>query len=551
MEKVRQEIDSAVTELKDELQKNFNGKNYQRITETANFILNRSVEAGYLKGQYGALNILGGASFNICDYEKAQKYYLESINIAEKLKDDKKNAYGLNNIGIIFFTLQQFDKALVYYKKALELKLNYDDKSSISTSFSNIGLAYNMLKDSDKALDYFQRSLDIDRTQDNKYAICRDLNNIGLAWKDKGDPEKALEFFEESYSVSKKENSSKGMATTLTNIANLHIELNNTDLALDKALEGEKIALSINSDMHLLHFYRVLPEVYKKKNNYRKAFEYFEKFIKLKDKIFSEESNNKIFEMQIKYESEKKDRESELYRLKNEQLSVLNATKDKFFRIIHHDLLNPFTAIHTTSEFLEKHYDKIDENKRKNYIKNISAASERLLKLMDNLFAWVKTQTGQIDYKPEKVDLKEIIEHSVKLLGNNMHSKEIVTELKIPKKCFVIADKNMIDTIVRNLIANAIKFTHNKGSIAVTLKNHSGSVFFTVQDNGVGMEKDNLSKLFKVSETFSTPGTNDEKGTGLGLILVKEFLDINKGKIKVESKPGKGSRFTVELPAAK
>jgi len=161
---------------------------------------------------------------------------------------------------------------------------------------------------------------------------------------------------------------------------------------------------------------------------------------------------------------------------------------------------------------------------------------------------WVKAQTGEIDFVPEKINVRETVEYNIQLLVNNINSKEIVTEIKVPVTCCVNADRNMLDTIVRNLIANAIKFTPAGGKILVTARSFKNIIRISVEDNGIGIEKSNIKKLFRVEEAFSTPGTNEEKGTGLGLILVKEFLDICGGKVYVKSKFGKGTRFTIELP---
>jgi signal transduction histidine kinase len=548
MENAKREIDRTIELIKDEVQKNFTQENYQKIYETATELLNRSTEISYLKGRYGALNLLGNASFNICDYEKAQSYFLESIAVAEEMNDEKNLAFGLNNIGIILFRLKQFDKALEYYNKALVLKLKFGDGAAISTSYNNIGLIYNNLKDYDKALEYFKMSVKIDKEIDNRHALCREYNNIGLVWKYKGDRKRSLRHFEESFDLSRDIGYNKGMASAISNIATHYLETGDYEQSLSKAEEGEKIAISINSNNHLMHFYTIISDSAEKLGDHVKALNYFRKYSVLKDKIHSEESRNKIFEMQIRFDTERKEKESELYRIKNEELSLINATKDKFFRIIHHDLLNPFTAIHSTAGFLDKFYDNIDEAKKRNYVKMILGSSERLLKLMDNLFEWVKTQSGEIDFKPEKIDIGEICGYNIDLLQNNMQSKNISIVKKVPKNCFAKADKNMIDTIIRNLISNAIKFTFDGGSITVSAKTLKDMVRVSVQDTGTGIEKCNISRLFKVAETFTTPGTKEEKGTGLGLILAKEFLDINSGRIFVTSRPGKGSKFTIEIP---
>lgn len=544
-------IDKEITDIKDELQRNFSKKNYRKIHDRANGILKKSTKLNYSAGIYGALNLLGNASFNICDYEKAHSYFLDSIKVAEEMKNEKNLAFGLNNIGIILFRLRKFEKALDYYKKSLDIKLKYENKASISTTYNNIGLIYHNLKDYDEALKYFKKALKIDRDIDNRHAICRELNNIGLVWKFKKDPVKSLKSFQNSYKESKKIEYKKGMASALSNIATHHLTAGNFDKALEKAFEGKTIAKDIHSNNHILYFYTTILETYEKKKDYKNAVKYYKKYTALKDKIISEESHNKIVEMQIKYETEKKERESQIYKVKSEELSLINAKKDKFFRIIHHDLLNPFTAMHSTATFLSKYYDKFDDSKRKNYVNMILGSSERLIKLMDNLFEWVKTQSGEIDYQPEMVDLKGITEHNLELFGNNLNSKSIKVSTKFCKNCFVDADRNMTDTIIRNLIANAIKFTFDEGKIRITSKCTSKKIIFSVEDNGMGIDEENMNKLFDVSQTFTTPGTKDEKGTGLGLILVKEFLNLNKGKISVESKPGKGTKFTVELPKFK
>jgi signal transduction histidine kinase len=484
----------------------------------------------------------------ICNYEKAQEYFLESLNTAEEMNDKKNVSFALNNIGILFFRLKQYDKALEYYERALQLKLEHAEKASVSTAYNNIGLVYNNLKEFDKALLYFRKSMKIDKNTGNMHALCRVLNNIGLTWKHKNDRKKSLQYFKESYDISREAGYNKGMASSLSNISTHYLEEGQFDLALEKGLEGEKLSIAIHSNNHLLNFYGQIAEAYEKKKNFELALNYYKKHFVLKDQIFSEESHNRIFEMQIRYETEKKEKESEIYRLRNEELSVLNSTKDKFFRIIHHDLLSPFTAIHATAGFLDKFYDKFDDGKRKSYLKMILGSSERLLKLMDNLFEWVKTQSGEIDFKPEETDIRNIVETNMQLLGNNINSKEIETDVKIPAGCRANSDRNMIDTIVRNLIANAIKFTPEKGKITISAKSFKNKVRLSVEDNGIGISRSNLKKLFKVSEVFTTPGTNDEKGTGLGLILVKEFLDICGGNIFVSSQPDKGTKFTIELP---
>ncbi|MDA3884898.1 MAG: tetratricopeptide repeat-containing sensor histidine kinase [Candidatus Delongbacteria bacterium] len=550
MEAKRSKISTALGKLKEEVHYNFNGKNFQKITEKASALLKRSEKINYQAGRFSALNILGGACFNISDYEKAQKYYIESMAVANEMKDDIKIALSLNNIGIIFFTLKDYNKALEYYKKALDLKIKTNNQMGISTSYSNIGLAYNMLNESDKALDYFKKSLKIDKKTKNTHAECRALVNIGLALHNIGNTEKALEFYKKSYSLSKKNEYKKYIATALTNLASIYLEMGNTDKALEKALEGKELSQELHSNIHILHFYNVIHKAYKKNKEFEKAYNYLQKFIEFEEKVFKDESQNRIFDLQIKYESEQKAKETEFYRIKTEELSRINASKDKFFKIIHHDLLNPFTAIKSTSELLNNFYDNLTEKKKRSNIRNIYRSSEKILEFINNLFAWVKTQSGEIEFKPERIDISRLIKNNLEFFEHNLSKKEISTEENISKKYIIYADRNMTDTVCRNIIANAIKFTHHEGTIKISLRKYAGMIQLKVKDNGVGIERSRISNLFTISESVTTPGTDDEKGTGLGLILVKEFMDMNKGSIGVKSTPREGTEFTLKFPLA-
>ena len=233
--------------------------------------------------------------------------------------------------------------------------------------------------------------------------------------------------------------------------------------------------------------------------------------------------------------------------VKNKNLSELNAQKDKFFSIIAHDLKNPFNSIMGFSELLmeqikEKDYKGIDE-----YARIINQSSHRIMDLLLNLLEWSRAQTDRMVFNPEYFEMVDLIEENIMLVDVIARQKAITIKKDLPHEISVFADKPMISTVLRNLISNAVKFTRHGGEISISAEKRATEILISVGDNGLGVAPDRLEKLFRVNETDSTPGTNNEKGTGLGLILCKEFVENHGGKIRAESEEGKGSVFYFTL----
>jgi len=234
----------------------------------------------------------------------------------------------------------------------------------------------------------------------------------------------------------------------------------------------------------------------------------------------------------------------------NETLSTLNATKDKFFTIIAHDLKNPFNAILGFSEILLAKYDKFDDEKRKKLISSVFDSSTKIYKLLENLLQWACSQTGSIEFEPEEFNLSEIIDSNILLVENLLRDKNIRISNHCSEDQKVYADKNMVNTVVLNLITNAIKFCEN-GTIIIECEQDCTNVIVKIKDTGTGIDPEKLKDLFNITSSKSTNGTWGESGTGLGLILCKEFIEKNNGKIDAKSEVGKGSTFYFTLPRKK
>jgi signal transduction histidine kinase len=226
----------------------------------------------------------------------------------------------------------------------------------------------------------------------------------------------------------------------------------------------------------------------------------------------------------------------------------LVATKDKFFSIIAHDLKSPFNSIAGFSDLLiqqvqEKDYEGIEE-----YATIIQDSSQRVMNLLMNLLEWSRSKTGRMEYNPEFVELVGLINQAIELLSDAARQKSITLKLETPRNTPVSADRAMISTVLRNLISNAVKFTQPGGEIIISLVQKQKEVTISVIDTGIGIKKELIEKLFKIEESYTTVGTQNEKGTGLGLILCKEFVEKHGGKIRAESELGKGSKFSFTIP---
>ncbi|MEI6276093.1 MAG: PAS domain-containing sensor histidine kinase [Prolixibacteraceae bacterium] len=248
--------------------------------------------------------------------------------------------------------------------------------------------------------------------------------------------------------------------------------------------------------------------------------------------------------------TERKNAETKL-NIRNEELKIINAQKDRLFSIISHDLINPFNSILGFSEILleqvkEKNYEGIEE-----YAEIINHSSLRAMDLMKNLLDWSRIQTGRIRFNPVHLRMIDLINNALDLYTYITNQKSIQISSSLSSELIVYVDSNMMSTILRNLISNAIKFTKPGGEITIFTKWEQNELTISVADTGIGIPPKKLESLFYTDNTFSTSGTLHELGTGFGLILCKEFIEIHGGQLLVESTEGTGSVFSITLPFIK
>jgi signal transduction histidine kinase len=232
----------------------------------------------------------------------------------------------------------------------------------------------------------------------------------------------------------------------------------------------------------------------------------------------------------------------------NKEIQEANDNKDKLLSIIAHDLRNPFSVLITFSKLIMDSYDEFRKEDILTYMKSFYETSKQGFSILDNLLKWSKSQTGKMEIFPEKLQLYDLTEETITLLNSQAFNKKITLLNQVSKNLWAFADINMILTVLRNLISNAIKFTNDNGKIVVTGEETDKQVKIKVTDNGVGIAAEDIEKIFRIDIKHSTSGTNGERGTGMGIVLCKEFIEKNRGELIVESAVNKGSTFSFSLP---
>jgi signal transduction histidine kinase/ligand-binding sensor domain-containing protein len=254
-----------------------------------------------------------------------------------------------------------------------------------------------------------------------------------------------------------------------------------------------------------------------------------------------------VLELKVQQRTEKIQKQKEQIENQNHQLELANDSKNKFFSIISHDLRNPVTSMEQLTELIITHYGLVSEEKLQNYFSLLKKTSSNTLELLDDLLVWARTQTNRIEINKTAVSVDMLIDSVYNLCKPLAEKKNIHLEFTSNTGYKVIADKNSISTVLRNLVTNAIKFTKSGGAITIGIIDKKGKILFSVTDTGVGMKDGEINELFKIEKIHSKPGTLGETGTGLGLIICQELLNLNGSKIVVQSELGKGSVFSFNL----
>ena len=252
----------------------------------------------------------------------------------------------------------------------------------------------------------------------------------------------------------------------------------------------------------------------------------------------------------LRYQNQQISEANAALRESEKNLMELNATKDKFFSIISHDLKNPFSSLLSISELMVENFDAADRDDHKAGFRKINQSVKHLLDLLENLLTWSRSQRGRIKYDPVRFNLTSLIRENINIHRMLAEKKGIMLLSPLQDEIYAYGDRDMINSVIRNLMTNAVKFTDRDKKVEVTVEPKNGELEVCVTDQGIGIAEEDISRLFRIDEKFKSTGTAGERGTGLGLIICREFIEKHGGEISVRSTPGEGSTFTFTIPAA-
>ncbi len=490
---------------------------------------------------------LGLLFMNKKEYKNSLNYYKKAIKIYQKLNNEENLYVVYANLSSLYFIFNNLKEAIEYAEKSIELGIKFKNWNKISQLYNNLGTFYMTMEDLEKGERYLLKSLEIKKMIGDKLGMSRTLNNLSKIYYEQKMFEKSIKFLKDSIKIKMEINDNKGVLTSLYNLAINYLEINKFEEAFKQIKKMETYKEKIN-DSQFSGIYELYYKFYEKKKDYKKALEYLKKY---DEKYFEEIAfvhDKTVQALFTKFENEKAEKEKKIQYLKNIELKRANATKDKFFSIIAHDLKSPFSSITSFISLMKERYDALPPETIERMIDELDKNVQNTYSLLENLLTWSRLQSKAMKFNPKEINLSRMVIKVISVFYYKAKEKGISLTADVPKELTVFADEFMLDTVLRNLVNNAVKFTHNGGKIDIFAKQEDDFVHIIVSDNGVGIPKNKIGKLFKIESSFSTYGTNQEKGTGLGLILCKDFIERNNGTIYVESKVGEGTKFHIKLP---
>ncbi len=585
---------------------------YDQRKETSKAINNFELAKTYFQKINDTLNIarvnnnLGTIEIKRGNYKIGLRNALSAIQIFEEksLNEELKKAYG--NLSEAYLQTEKYDKALEYNKKALRINEQLDDLNGMKIALKNLGDLYALQQDHIRSIDSYERMLtllDAETDKDLKGEILSSLGKSYLA-TDKFDD--AADYLSQGLTYNRQRKNKEGILMTLNALGDLNIKQRRLKRAENQLWEAYKLSKEINNREELLYNLKLNTKLDSTRNFFEDAFNWQNQYYALKNELDKEKEEASVSAYPIKEDPEPevpalienkpiaedlnakpetaltKNQQLILYGLiaglvfllvllifsylksskdtktikslsksnkeltqRNAQLEEVNQVKDKLFSIVSHDLKDSISSIKAFLDLLKD--DGISKEEFNELIPELSENANNASSLLFNLLNWSKSQMQNLQPKPELFNIQEVFHIKMSLIEKKVEDKGIIL-IDESRREFVYADRSMLEIVIQNLITNAVKFTGKGDVITISNQDYNGKVLICVEDTGIGISEENIKKLFNAKKNFTTIGTENEKGTGLGLTICKDLVELNKGRIWVESTPNIGSKFFIELP---
>ena len=530
------------------------------------------------------LNLSNAATyyFSMGDYEKAIDLMLKCYELEKQMNDPQAMSATLNDLGVAYSTWGRSEAAIEFFRRALEIERPLNRPMQYARRLGMLAKENATLGNYDEALKLIKEALVYDEKierNEREERIAVHQKNMGEIYVKMDSLPQAEKCYRYAISVFEKNNRQQPLAESLLGFGVLQMRQHH----FTEAIETLKYCIAVGEKYRLRRTLRdaclFLYEAYKQTGHTAQALSYIEQYHHLNDSIFKETTQKQVSEFQVKYETAEKELEIlrqraeinrnntiryiflgifvvaivvvllliyivELRNRHNRELTQTNTMKDKFFSIISHDLKNPVFIQRDMLHTLSEHAAQMDTQTLSGFINDLLESSNSLADLLKNLLRWAQIQTGREFYKIVPFNLVDALHAEAGVISSMAQRKNIAFEVQMPATAVVTGNESIIKTVVRNLLANAVKFTQAGGTVCLTVKPaDKGKYTVLVGDTGVGMNKEQRYKLFRLDSAQSRKGTAGEQGSGLGLIICKELLEKCGSFLRVESEEGKGSRF--------
>lgn len=546
------------------------------------------------------------------NYQKGLQYTLSAVKELEKRRLLKELSLAYSNLANAYYNMKATEKSIEFNLKANKIQEQLNDVKGMVRSNVQLAELYSLKNENRKAIEYYEKVLNVEAVDSVRGRI---YPKLGCEYLKFNDFDKATKYLIEGLDINRKSDNKVGIVSSLNNLGKLNLQINRLVLAEQQLFEAGTLAKSINNKPELLRYYKSMMALDSTKGKFDTAFMWQREYYNLKNSlskaIIEQDSSavrlnfNPDFEKEltnanvldattsminpdpltfdkfklifygllaalaivstfliliylkrntnIKYTQELEEKnlkielQNEAFAEQTKHLENVNNVKDKLFSIVSHDLKDSLSSINGFIDLLKD--GSLSREEFDNLIPELSENANNASLLLFNLLNWSKSQMQSLEPKPSLFDIQEVFEDKVKLIENRMKNKGIDL-IDHSLRDFAYADRSMFEIVVQNLLANALKFCKNGDTITISNHISNGSCIISIADTGIGISKQNIDKLFK-NISFTTIGTNNEKGTGLGLSICKELVELNQGKIWVESTINVGSTFYVELPKSR
>ncbi|MFO7574900.1 MAG: tetratricopeptide repeat protein [Bacteroidales bacterium] len=563
---------------------------------------NESLQACRLSSNFrvmGSTYSMMGTVFRVNGlYDRAIEYTVNAKLNYEKAGLKEGYAWSAYILGRIYLDMGLNEKALDYFQEAVDiyalLASANDNREGFAICYEQIALIYIDQGNYQEAYNYIDSTLQIYTASNSALGVSNSYKKLGMIDYHRGDYKSAMKYFQKALATKIEIGDLLSITTIYQYMGLCMIAEGRTKEGFANLQKGLEFAVSNNQTKIELNIYSDLTRAYLTMNDLANAIEYQGMQIEIQNQLLSGGANIKLEQLQTIYELDRQhteilelEKQNEInsllikqhrilqlimiagiliavlfsitliwfykrIRLTNHKLKETNAAKDKFFAIISHDLRGPTISLASFIQHLSETSDEYSPEELKDLLLKLNKSAKNMSLLLDNLLLWAQTQLNKIEFSPVELKLTDVIQNSIIGIRQSADNKQIDIRLDLEDNIRIVADSMMVQTIVRNILSNAIKFTHRGGTVVINsaaMDPYNAIVIIT--DNGIGIEKGAISKLFDISSTQYTTGTEDEKSSGLGLVLVKEFIDRNHGTIIIESQKDKGTVVTITLPLAR